>query len=124
MTVTFKKMAAQGDILIRAIESLPKNVSIVNAENGKFILAHSETGHHHIIRKQEGIVFYANDNDPFIAYLVIDNTVEALIEHERSFDTHETIALKCPVETKESQRVYEIRRQREYTPEGFRKAQD
>lgn len=121
---TFEKMAAQGDMLIRVIDKLPKNTSIVNAENGKFILAHSETGHHHAVRKQDGVTFYANDNDPFIAYLVVDNTVEALIEHERSFDTHETIALKCPTESKENNRVYEIRRQREYTPEGFRKAQD
>lgn len=127
MTVTFKKQAAQGDMLIRTIDKLPANVKEIKAEGGKYILAHSETGHHHVVRKQDGITFYSNDNDPFIAYLVVDNTVKkALIEHERSFDTHETIALKCPDKTisKENKRVYEIRRQREYMPDGFRKAQD
>lgn len=121
---TFEKQAAQGDMLISLIDKLPDNVSINKDENGKFILAHSETGHHHVVRKQKGVTFYSNDNDPFIAYLVVDNTVEALVEHERAFDTHETICLKKDTESKENQRVYEIRRQREYTPEGFRKAQD
>ena len=39
-----------------------------------------------------------------------------LLEHLRSFDTHETI--KLPVGT------FEIRRQREYTPEGWRRVED
>lgn len=122
---TFEKQAAQGDMLIRVINELPKNVSKINDENGKFILAHSETGHHHVVKKQPGIEFYSNDNDPFIAYLVVNNSIEALIEHERSFDTHESICLKKQdIQSKENKRVYEIRRQREYTPEGFRRAQD
>lgn len=123
---TFTHQAAQGDMLITRISALPKNAKPLEAEAGKFILAHSETGHHHSVKARPGVEFYANDNDPFIAYLVVDNTVEAFIEHERSFDTHETISLKAPdkVEAKENKRVYEIRRQREYTPEGFRRARD
>lgn len=111
----FKNIAAQGDMLIRRINELPENVTIEKSERGKFILAHSETGHHHSVKEQEGIKFYANDNDPFIAYLVVNNT-KAYVEHERSFDTHETIAFDPG--------IYEIRRQREYTPEGFRRAMD
>lgn len=37
-------------------------------------------------------------------------------ERERSFDTHESILLKGG--------TYEIRRQREYTPEGWRRVED
>lgn len=112
---TFKNQAAQGDMLLRKIEKLPEGVTENVAENGKYILAHSETGHHHTVKASENVKFYANDNDPFVAYLVVDNT-SAYIEHERSFHTHD------PIEVKEG--VYEIRRQREYTPEGYRRAQD
>jgi hypothetical protein len=112
---TFKTQAAQGDMLLTKISKLPSNVTKTEAVDSKFILAHSETGHNHIVKQQKGITFYSNDNDPFIAYLVVDNT-KCLVEHERSFDTHENISLKDG--------IYEIRIQREYTPEGFRRAKD
>lgn len=112
---TFKKQAAQGDMLITKIDKLPANIKEVHDKTSKFVLSHSETGHHHIVKKQPGVTFYSNDNEPFVAYLVVDNT-KCLAEHERGFDTHESIQIKDG--------VYEIRRQREYTPEGFRLAQD
>ena len=112
---TFKNQAAQGDMLLRKIEALPGGVTETKPDGEKYILAHSETGHHHSIKVREDIKLYANDNDPFIAYLVVDNT-KALLEHERSFDTH------APIEIEPG--IYEVRRQREYTPEGFRRAID
>lgn len=115
MTKYFDKMAAQGDMLITKIDALPSGVKETKDENGKYILAHSESGHCHVVNKQPGVKFYSNDNDPFIAYLVVDNT-KCLVEHERGFDTHESIGLKDG--------IYEIRRQREYIAEGFRRAQD
>jgi hypothetical protein len=121
---TFDKIAAQGDMMITLIDKLPSGVTALKSEDGKFILAHSETGHHHSVKYKPEIEFFANDNNPFIAYLVVDNTVECLIEHERSFDTHETLLLKKPEKKSNGKRVYEIRRQREYMPEGFRRAQD
>lgn len=116
--------AAQGDMLITCLDKLPANIKPVSVEDGKFILTHSETGHHHSIKFQLGIELYSNDNNPFVLYLVVNNGVECLVEHERSFDTHETIALRVPSKSKDAKRVYEIRRQVEYTPEGLRKAQD
>ncbi len=112
---TFDKQAAQGDMLITKIAKLPKGLTEAKLEKGKYILAHSETGHHHVVRKQEGVTFFSNDDNPFLAYLVVDNT-KCLVEHERSFHTHEGIEI--------GDGVYEIRRQREYTPEGFRRAID
>lgn len=110
----FENMAAQGDMLIRKIEKLPEGALKAKSENGAFVLAHSETGHNHIVKEKEGVEFYQHANDNFIAYLVVDN--EACVEHMRGFDTHETIGFK--------KGIYEIRRQREYMPEGFRRAQD
>jgi hypothetical protein len=128
---TFEKMAAQGDMLIRAIDKLPENVKSVDAEAGNFILTHSETGHHHVVKKQEGVSFFQNDNDPLIAYLVVDNKNvrgNVCVEHLRQHDTHESISFFTgDVFAKGAdkfKKIFEIRRQREYTPEGFRKAQD
>ena len=87
----------------------------IQAENGKFILAHSETGHHHIIAERPGVEFFASE-DPLISYLHVIDSVEITLEHERSFDTHEALLLKGG--------TYEIRRQREYTPQGWRRVAD
>lgn len=115
---TFKKMAAQGDLMIRKIESLPVGVKPENAEKGVFVVAHSETGHNHVIEATPNVQLYTT-GDPMISYLqVIEATDEAetIIKHLRSFDTHEPIKIDPG--------IYEIRRQREYTPEGWRRVED
>lgn len=115
---TFENRVAQGDIYIRRIYKLPKEAKVINAEKGFFVVAHSETGHNHVIAERPNVSFYSGD-DPMVSYLqVIEATdqTETLLEHLRSFDTHETI--KFPAG------IFEIRRQREYTPEGWRRVED
>jgi hypothetical protein len=115
---TFKNQAAQGDCLIRRIAALPAGLKRLPTEDGKYIVAHSETGHHHVIAERPGVTVYTT-SDPLLSYLeVIEATdeAEALLEHLRAWDTHETIRI-CPG-------VYELRRQREYTPEGWRRVED
>lgn len=115
---TFKTQAAQGDLLIRRIDALPDNATKQQPTNGQHVVAHSETGHNHVIADRPNVSLYTT-GDPMISYLeVIEATdaTETLLEHLRSFDTHETIKI--------SPGVYEIRRQREYTPEGWRRVED
>lgn len=112
---TFEKQAAQGDILITRVKSLPKDAKAVKPIDGKFIVAHSETGHHHVVVDKPGVQYFTTE-DPMIAYLKVIDSVEVAIEHERSFDTHESLLMKGG--------TYEIRRQREYTPEGWRRVED
>jgi gentisate 1,2-dioxygenase len=115
---TFINQCAQGDLYIRRIDAIPANVKPMTAEQGNFIVAHSETGHHHVIAERPGVQVFTTD-DPMVSYLqVIDATekTEALLEHLRGYDTHETIAI--PPGT------FELRRQREYTPEGWRRVED
>jgi len=115
---TFTKCAAQGDLYIRRIESLPKNVKPVDAEKGVFVVAHSETGHNHVIEAAPNVQLFTT-GDPMISYLqVIEATEEAeiVIKHLRSFDTHESISIPNG--------TFEIRRQREYSPEGWRRVAD
>lgn len=111
---TFENQAAQGDMLISRIGSLPLDAKEIAAEAGFYVLAHSETGHNHVVKEAQDVQFFQHANDNFIAYLVVNNT--AVVEHMRSFDTHESIRFNPG--------IYEIRRQREYTPEGFRRALD
>ena len=112
---TFVNQAAQGDILIIRIQELPKDIKPAKSEKGKFIVAHSETGHHHVIAERSGVEYFIGP-DPMVAYLKVIDQTEALLEHERSFDTHESILLKGG--------TYEIRRQREHTPQGWRRVED
>lgn len=115
---TFKNTAAQGDLLIRRVDKLPADVKPMAAERGFFVVAHSETGHNHVIAERPNVKLYTT-GDPMVSYLeVIEATdkMETLLEHLRGYDTHETI--KIPAGT------FEIRRQREYTPEGWRRVED
>lgn len=115
---TFNICAAQGDLLIRRIDALPADAKPITAERCKYIVAHSETGHHHVIIERPNVTLYTA-GDPMVSYLqVVEATdeTETLLEHLRSFDTHETISI--PTGT------FEIRRQREHTPEGWRRVED
>lgn len=117
-TVTFKNCAAQGDLMLRRIESLPSGAKPISADKGFFVVAHSETGHNHVIADRPNVKLYTT-GDPMVSYLeVIEATdkMETLLEHLRSFDTHKTIVIPPG--------VFEVRRQREYTPEGWRRVED
>lgn len=108
------KPVAQGDMLIRKIDALPHEVVEVKPENGNYILTHSETGHHHIVKAEPDVHFYQHANDNNLAYLVVDNTTK--VEHLRNHDTHAPFGFNPG--------IYEIRRQIESGPEGFRRAID
>ena len=56
---------------------------------------------------------YGGDN-PLLAWLEV-NRPTALV-HKRDFDTHAPVLVQPG--------IYEVRRQREYTPEGFRQVMD
>ena len=111
----FTLPGAQGDILIIPVDSIPANVKPGNLDGSRYIIAHSETGHHHCIDRAKAEVYEAADNN-FIAYIrTLGDGAE--IKHLRDHDTHETVAL-------EPNKTYQVCRQREYIAEGFRAAQD
>jgi hypothetical protein len=114
---TFTKMAAQGDFMIISVADIPSVVERIMPENGMIIVAHSETGHNHVMvmdhveaYKEKGV----RDVDLYKMFLNVSKSTE--ITHLRSFDTHETLLVPPG--------KYEIRRQREYMAEGFRRAAD
>jgi hypothetical protein len=116
--VTFKNCAAQGDLMIRRINKLPDDVKPLSAERGVFVVAHSETGHNHVIDAKPNVQWYGN-GDPMVSYFQVieaSDATETLLRHLRGHDTHKTIVIPTG--------VFEIRRQREYTPEGWRRVED
>jgi hypothetical protein len=102
---------AQGDLNIFEITEIPDDLTPAKLDAGQYTLAHSETGHHHVIDGNTVRVF---DQDEFTSYMEVSEPSN--IVHMRGFDTHETI----PV----TPGNYLLTRQREYIPEGFRRAAD
>jgi hypothetical protein len=109
------KQIRQGDCLLTRVASIPSGAKKVDPKDGKFIAAHSETGHDHVIEAKPGVELFDTEN-PLISYLRVIEQTETTLEHLRSFDTHESYLLKGG--------CYEIRRQRQKTPEGWARVQD
>jgi hypothetical protein len=109
---TFKNMAAQGDILIRRVAAIPSEATRTTAR-GPVVVAHSETGHHHSFDAGESVWLYSTP-DQMVSYLEVKKP--AVLRHRRDFDTHEEILFDAG--------IYEVRRQREWSPEGFRRVED
>ena len=114
---TFTRMAAQGDFIIMKVAEIPEDMIPLELENDVFIIAHSETGHNHVMERTHVSAYRAKDVkdvDLYELFLVVKEPTR--IDHLRAHDTHE--ALLVPPGN------YKIRRQREYTSEGFRRAAD
>ena len=113
---TFKNQAAQGDLLLIRVDSIPEGF-VKQPNKGVHVVAHSETGHNHVVSSEHVNIFAmegADDEDEFTAFMQVSEPTE--LRHLRAHDTHES--LQIPAGT------YKIKRQREYTPEGFRRAAD
>lgn len=106
--------AAQGEIYIRRIgDKAPKNFlkggTALKEEGGRFIIGHSETGHHHVLERGGVTVMEMPSPQTGIRLLraIIEHPDKALV-HERGYDTHEPIGLPPG--------AYELRTGREYDP--------
>lgn len=117
-----KNVGAQGDVLFRRIPALPTGVTPVKPEGGMLIVTHSETGHHHGVDDLSCFLFQDPKN-PLVGYLQLgDGCADvggALVKHHRAWDTHRTLRLLGKPGD-----VFEIRRQREWAPEGWRRVAD
>ena len=122
---------AQGELLILRVASLPDTgLTPMEAEGGNFVIGHSETGHHHIVKKQKGVEAYVTNDNSVLFLKVLSGTKEpVLLEHLRAHDTHKTFAFKAPDEKEKTSKTdkpdfFIIRRQQESFLEGFRPALD
>ena len=106
---------AQGDVIFVPIEALPEGeLEAVKPENGAYIVAHSETGHHHVILDRPTVKMFKG-MDMFRDLLTVEET-PADVEHLRSVHTHQTVTL--------APGAWEIVRPKAYTPQGWERARD
>lgn len=117
---TFKTQAAQGDVWFLRIGDaaasawlLPKSAMPVAPKLRMVVVAHSETGHHHVMDADK-VTMYRLPDEIYECFLVVREVTS--LDHLRPFDTHESILFEPG--------VYRVRRQREYTPEGLRRVVD
>jgi len=117
---TFKRSAAQGDVWLLRVDALPDASELEPFQEVKgnlYTIAHSETGHDHVMERDKVDVYQRKNTksvDLYELFMVVKEP--ATLEHQRSFDTHETILVPPG--------NYKVVRQREYIPEGFRRAAD
>lgn len=113
------RQCAQGELLVIPVEAIPETAIKEERQDGKVVVGHSETGHHHVVVRDR-VDLYQDPEDPLLAWLEVHDVDElpqiAELIHERSFDTHEALGL--------TPGKYKIRRRREYTPEGWRRVED
>lgn len=114
----FTNICAQGDVLIRRVDAIPAGVTEVAAVDGRVVVTHSETGHDHVMVLDRAdavpaVRMYGGDN-PLVAWLEVNRPTA--LTHLRPHDTHEPIMFGVG--------VYEVRRQREHTPDGWRQVAD
>lgn len=112
---TFNKCAAQGDLYIKRIDQLPPGCIQHDKASDHYVVAHSESGHHHVLEAKE-VEWYRDPNNDMQSYIVVQGIIGAQLQHLRSFDTHETILIPPG--------IFELRRQREAVPEGWRRVND
>lgn len=119
-----KKCAPQGDVLMFRVEKLPDHAQPVKPENGMLLVTHSETGHHHAVDARPGLALFQHPTDPLVGWLRITKEAQhADVVHHRPWDTHETLRLLYS-DSPAGETIFEIRRQRERAPEGWRRVED
>lgn len=109
---TIQKMAAQGDVLFRKVGSVPADAKSVAVTGPVVIIARSVNGNHHVL-PSEGVEVFEG-SDPLVQFLRLAGP--RTITHARPHDTHAPITL--------SEGAWEVRRQREHRPGGFRRVED
>ena len=99
----------QGDIMIRRVNAMPSEAKRLDGD----VVAHSETGHNHTAANMELFGL-----DPMTMFIRATGDHIDIVHH-REFDTHEPLRLYS-----DPGDVFIIRRQREHTPDGWRRVED
>lgn len=114
---TFDQTAAQGDVYFRRVDSIPAGLTEQPPVKGELVITHSETGHNHVMvldREAEPAVQMFNGDNPLVSWLKVNRPTA--LEHRRVAHQHEPILFQPG--------MYEVRRQVEQRPEGWRQVQD
>ena len=96
----------QGDILLIPVTDTPPATTPVPRDNGRVVLAYGEvTGHAHTINADRVTLVTAQQADDLRAWLLVETSEPVALLHEE----HDTVTIPPG--------IFEVRRQREYSPE-------
>lgn len=98
------KLIRHGEMLLVPVAELPKDVEQI-FEGTQYIVAHSETGHHHVA-VGDVTIFRPLGADTTDIYLRANK--DSMLEHRKVFDKHETKTIQ--------QGLYLCRPKSEYDP--------
>lgn len=87
-----QNIGAHGEITFIRVDALPDDFISDAAQNGEFIVAHSETGHHHVL-DADGVEYMADKEDALVAWARIQREHGAPLKHKRANDTHRTLTI-------------------------------
>lgn len=105
------KTFAQGEIYGRKVDTLPENLTEFTEKNkkGDWIISHSESGHHHLLERTEGVrVFEKTENvnkGMRVLYAILENPTRLFQDADIPHEAHEL-----------SEGVYKFSLAREYDP--------
>ena len=109
-----RKSICQGDVYLIPIKAIPHEARPVEAEGGKFIVTHSETGHHHIVMDRPDVQMFSG-MDTFRDFLNVGDAPAELV-HLRDHHTHAPQVI--------APGAWLVQRQAAYTPQGWERARD
>lgn len=109
-----RKSICQGDMYLIPIKAIPENSLPIQAENGRFVITHSESGHDHVVMERPDIRQYSG-MDMFRGFLEVSGEPTELV-HLRDHHTHAPQVV--------APGAWLIQRQAAYTPQGWERARD
>ena len=115
---TAQHQIAQGDVLFTRIDRLPDDVAPRDMSRADAaVLAHSETGHHHVLDAADARIFDGPQSG-LVCFLSVGEAGGAYADvvHLRDFDTHATARL--------TPGYWRVNRQEEPTLDGWRRVED
>ncbi len=118
--VGFKNQSPQGDLLAIRIKEVPDGYEKVSSAEAKApdgtIVAHSETGHHHVMLDAPGVCVLENPDCAGRFVVSVAPEATGLLVHRRTQHKHAPKLF--------SPGVYELRRQREFVMQSARRVTD
>lgn len=59
------KIVRHGEVILKAVAELPKEAKLIDKTN-KYVVAHSETGHHHVLESTDKYEVYSWNGETYI----------------------------------------------------------
>ena len=108
MILRFNRVAAQGELLLTRQDYQPvsrEDWVAVPPEGPYLVVGHSETGHHHVIDREDAVL-WDDPSEPLTRFLEVRRLTQ--LRHLRDHDTHPSIELQPG--------LYRVRTGREFDP--------